>query len=139
MTVLRAMIATVPLPKWFTKPEVIEIVSGIIPYLERHLDRLDRLYSDSFLVDYTLLAMGTIVQDDRGALDYEEWVKTRKLVLPPPLSSSNQKKTLELQELNKLNEDVMTVGESESDSSSESGSSSSSSCSDESDEDMEEG
>lgn len=58
-----------------------EIFSGIAPYAERHLERIDKLHTDSFLIDFCLQSMGELSMSD--IQDYSEWEKTSKFVLPP--------------------------------------------------------
>jgi U3 small nucleolar RNA-associated protein 13 len=58
-----------------------EILEGILPYAERHFERIDKLYTNSFLVDFTLVSMGDL--ETVSVDEYVNWEKTSKLVLPP--------------------------------------------------------
>jgi U3 small nucleolar RNA-associated protein 13 len=58
-----------------------ELFSGIAPYAERHLERIDKLLTDSFLIDFCLQSMGELSLSD--IQDFSEWEKTSKFVLPP--------------------------------------------------------
>jgi len=111
MIVLRAIIMAVPI---FDKPmiqnkEVIDILSGIIPYMERHLERIDKLYMDSFILDYLVYVMsdgmdGIDVEEEEN--EYEDWVKSRKLVTAPGVKDEN--------EMDVDDDTIVTVGETSS-------------------------
>jgi U3 small nucleolar RNA-associated protein 13 len=64
---------------------VPEIFAGITPYAERHFDRLDRMYANAFLLDYTLFSMGVLDDDGSAQKEYASWESKCKLVLPPKL------------------------------------------------------
>ena len=65
-------------------PGVPEIVAGIIPYIERHYERLDRLHASSYLFDFALSSMGVIdASNDYLNEEYKKWERDSKLVLPP--------------------------------------------------------
>jgi U3 small nucleolar RNA-associated protein 13 len=48
-----------------------EIIDGLIPYTERHLTRMERLVQESYVVDYLLSEMDTLLDemDDSMAVD----------------------------------------------------------------------
>ena len=58
-----------------------EILEGIIPYSERHFERIDKLFASSYLIDFTLVSMGDMEIGD--ADEYSRWENTSKFVLPP--------------------------------------------------------
>jgi len=64
---------------------VPEILAGTIPYAERHYDRLDRMYTNSYLLDFALSSMGSLGDDDddEGDKSFAEWVSKSRFVLPP--------------------------------------------------------
>jgi len=107
---------------------VPEILAGIHPYAERHFDRLDRLCTSSFLIDFVLSEMGDLGSDDQDEA-YAKWESSSRLVLPSRTtdgrfqvggrvvvggSSLPNNGSLDAE-----SESVMTVGESDSGSSDE--------------------
>ena len=79
MLVVQAIVTTVPAADLASADGIPEILAGIVPYAERHFDRLDKLYGSTYLLDFTLSNMGALDMDE----DYEAWEKRSKLVLPP--------------------------------------------------------
>jgi hypothetical protein len=67
------------------KNGIPEILAGIIPYAERHFDRLDRLHSNSYLIDFALTGLGALDASDNSEseLEFANWQASSKLVLPP--------------------------------------------------------
>ena len=131
MLTVKAIVSSIPAQTLAAADGVPELMAGIMPYAERHFQRLDKLYTSSYLIDYTLMSMGTM--DDNIAQDYSTWEanQANKLVLPPTqLDGKIQvggtvavggitKKQLQGEGRDsKKEEDVVTVGESGSESSS---------------------
>jgi U3 small nucleolar RNA-associated protein 13 len=60
-------------PSFFEQiPTIKSLMEGIIPYTERHFQRLDRLLQRSFLLDYTLQRMEAhkeVVYDEEDTND----------------------------------------------------------------------
>jgi len=46
-------------------PDIKQLLEGLIPYTDRHLNRMDRLLQKSYILDYTLQAMQTV--SDNGS------------------------------------------------------------------------
>jgi len=128
MLTVKAIVSSIPAQQLATADGVPELMAGILPYAERHFQRLDKLYTSSYLIDYTLLSMGNL--DDNVAEDYSAWEANSKLVLPPsqvegktqvggsvlvgkPKAVNNNKDDEEREDT----DEVITVGESESSSS----------------------
>jgi U3 small nucleolar RNA-associated protein 13 len=82
LLIIKAIVSTVPAHKLAATEGVPEILAGIIPYAERHFDRLDRLHSSSYLLDFALSSMGVMDSQDDGD-DFAAWESTTRLVLPP--------------------------------------------------------
>jgi len=131
MLTVKAIVSSIPAQTLAAADGVPELMAGIMPYAERHFQRLDKLYTSSYLIDYTLMSMGTM--DDNIAQDYSTWEanQANKLVLPPTqLDGKIQvggtvavggitKKQLQGEGRDsKKEEEVLTVGESGSESSS---------------------
>jgi hypothetical protein len=83
MLVVQAIITTIPVHVLASTDGLPELFAGITPYTERHFDRLDRLYTNAFLLDYTLFSMGVIEDDGSAQTKYAEWESKSKLILPP--------------------------------------------------------
>lgn len=54
MLMLRAIVSTVPAQTLAAEDSIKELMEGIIPYTERHYDRIDGLKTDSHIIDYFL-------------------------------------------------------------------------------------
>jgi U3 small nucleolar RNA-associated protein 13 len=78
LLVIKAITASIPIHTLAATKGVPEIIAGIMSYAERHFDRLDKLYGNSFLLDFALSSMG-----DLEASNDEGWEARSKLVLPP--------------------------------------------------------
>jgi len=101
-----------------------EILEGIVPYAERHFERIDKLYANSYLVDFTLASMGDL--QTMTIDEYSDWEKTTNLVLPPKKIDGRvqiggqaligfQEPDESISTASSENE-VLTLGESDSDS-----------------------
>ena len=83
MTIINAIFTAVPANQLVLHESIPEILAGIIPYAERHFDRIDKLSASAYLVDFALSAMGILFTDDSEDKDnYTTWVSDSKLVLP---------------------------------------------------------
>ena len=82
MLTLKAIFTTKPIDELSFLNGVGTVVEGMIPYAKRHFERIDKLYSGSYLVDFTLTSMG-----DLGIVDnkeYDIWEsQCSNHVLPP--------------------------------------------------------
>ncbi|GKY90899.1 hypothetical protein MPSEU_000062700 [Mayamaea pseudoterrestris] len=125
MLVCKALVSVVPVPKLVKINGVPEIVAGIIPYAERHFDRLDRLYASTFLLDFILNSMGGIEASSDVTDDFALWESSSRLVLPPQgadgrkqvggmLVSSSKRLPLVGTPGVEDSDDLMTVGDSDS-------------------------
>lgn len=98
MWVIQAIVTTAPVEKLTSKEacetkhgSVPEIFAGITPYAERHFDRLDRLHSNTYLLDFMLtnmVSLDPILGNNDGKSedttdDFAAWEATSKPVLPP--------------------------------------------------------
>jgi U3 small nucleolar RNA-associated protein 13 len=85
MVVVKAVVTSIPVDKLANVNGVPEILAGITPYAERHFDRLDRMHTSTYLLDFTLSCLGSL--DPAGTLTSEQefasWEASSKLVLPP--------------------------------------------------------
>lgn len=134
MLTVKAIVSSIPAQTLAAADGIPELMAGIMPYAERHFQRLDKLYTSSYLIDYTLMSMGNM--DDSIAEDYSTWEanQDKKLVLPPTQVDGKiqvggtvgvgviKKKQLqgEGSDNDDEKEEVVTVGESESESESSS-------------------
>ncbi|MDG7002132.1 MAG: hypothetical protein JRN15_23780 [Nitrososphaerota archaeon] len=82
MTVCKAIFTSFPVHKLAEMAGVAEILAGIIPYAERHFDRLDRLRASSYLLDFALFSMGSL-DAPNDVNDFKRWESKSRLVLPP--------------------------------------------------------
>jgi U3 small nucleolar RNA-associated protein 13 len=86
MMVVKAIVTTISVHQLASaKNGIPEILAGIIPYAERHFDRLDRLHSNSYLIDFALTGLGALDASDNSESEQEfaDWEASSKLVLPP--------------------------------------------------------
>lgn len=87
MLLVQAIFTTIPMERLCSHSGIPEIMAGITPYAERHFERLDRLYTSTYLLDLTLSNMGELDPSDDlvedTAKQFDEWASTTKLVLPP--------------------------------------------------------
>jgi U3 small nucleolar RNA-associated protein 13 len=120
LLVIKSIVTTWPAHKLAAADGVPEILAGILPYAERHFDRLDRLYASSYLLDFALFAMGSL--DAAGAEEeFAAWESKSKLVLPPTYIDGRVQvdgKVLvghkHTQEESDDEDDVVTIGDSDS-------------------------
>jgi hypothetical protein len=94
MVTVHAVVSSTSLARLAGLEGVPEIMAGILVYAERHRDRLDRLQSSSYLLDYALNNMGSLdgPEEDAAAdaaaaagefAEWEEGAMGRRLALPP--------------------------------------------------------
>lgn len=128
MIVINAVVTAIPAAKIALSLEgVPEILAGVAPYAERHFDRLDRMVGDSYILDYTLTSMGSL----HGSANelYSEWAERSKYVLPPKEADGKiqiggslivgGKKSSGNDSDSSDEDDVVTIGESDSEANSE--------------------
>ncbi len=81
MLTVKAIFKSKPIDELSLIEGVGTIIEGMIPYAKRHFERIDKLFSGSYLVDYTLSSMGNLgIVDSK---DYDIWESQCGLVLPP--------------------------------------------------------
>merc|ERR1712226_1258749 len=83
MLVVQAITTSIPAKTLASTDGLPQILAGITPYAERHFDRLDRMYSNAFLLDYTLFSMGSLDDENSIQEDFAKWEVQSKYVLPP--------------------------------------------------------
>jgi len=81
MLAIKAIVTTKPADQLACVDGLPEVLEGIGPYAERHFQRIDKLHSSSFLIDFALMSMGNLDESDND--DYLKWEQKSKLVLPP--------------------------------------------------------
>ena len=132
MLTVRAIFSSIPVVKLASHGDhgnIPELFAGITPYSERHLDRLDKLYGSSYIIDFVLQMMGKGLEDDMdedGDDEVGDWMKSSKYVLPPNKREEEKiqlkgvvKKIRDQDERKNSDDDddeVMTVGESDTES-----------------------
>lgn len=83
-----------------------EILEGIIPYAGRHFERIDKLYTGSYLIDFTLISMGDMVEVG----DFSTWEKNVQSTTTAEYSKQlDDKVTDEIPS----DDEIMTIGESD--------------------------
>jgi U3 small nucleolar RNA-associated protein 13 len=82
LLMLKAIVTSLTVHKLASIDGAPEILAGIIPYAERHFDRLDKLHASSYLLDFALSSMG-IIEAEEDDDEFLKWEATAKLVLPP--------------------------------------------------------
>jgi U3 small nucleolar RNA-associated protein 13 len=60
--ILSAILKAFPFVKLKKIPGLLDLLNGLIPYTERHFQRVDRLAQASFLIDYSCAVMSSIQQ-----------------------------------------------------------------------------
>ena len=84
MIVVKAVVTSIPVEQLSSANGIPELLAGITPYAERHFDRLDRLHTSTYLLDFTLSCMGSLDPAEASSeKDFERWEASSKLVLPP--------------------------------------------------------
>merc|ERR1712150_47716 len=81
MLTIKAIVTTIPAARLASVEGLPEILSGIVPYAERHFQRIDKLHASSYFIDFTLHSMGNLQIEDED--EYARWEASCKLVLPP--------------------------------------------------------
>jgi U3 small nucleolar RNA-associated protein 13 len=134
MTLVKALVTSIPVDKLSSINGIPETLAGITPYAERHFDRLDRLYTSSYMLDFTLRGLGVFDGTDNDSSREQElasWEASSKLVLPPTVVDGriqiggkdyvgkNSVRTTSLAEIMDSDDaSVQTIGESSTESSS---------------------
>lgn len=90
-----------------------EILEGILPYSTRHFERIDKLYTSSYLIDYALSLLGDIGDIE----DFLLWDKTTQASQLNILNGSNTSNNNVSEFIS--DDEVLTIGESDSDESSD--------------------
>jgi len=125
MITIRAIFSSIPVAKLASNGDhgnIPELLAGIAPYAERHLDRLDKLYGSSYMVDFVLHMMGKGLDDDEEEEDDEvnKWLTTSKYVLPPDKKAEQKIQLKGVVKKGKLMEEsddeVVTIGDSDTES-----------------------
>lgn len=120
MLVIRAIVSVLPAEKLAGSDGVPEILAGVTPYAERHFERLDRLFSSSYLLDFALFSMGSLDDATADHADFTTWETQSKLLLPPEhvdgivgaiIRDRGQSKNVSDDD----DDDMSTVGDSDSD------------------------
>lgn len=65
---LHALFCAIPPFSLVAAPQVTEMLEGLLPYSERHLERLDRLHQDAHILPYTHATMSFMNADPDTAL-----------------------------------------------------------------------
>jgi U3 small nucleolar RNA-associated protein 13 len=120
LTTLRAIVTTVRADRLAAMDDIPEILGGIQPYAERHFDRVDRLFANSYLLDFILFSMGSV--DDGKKDEYSVWESSSRLVTPPKYMDGRIQiggKTVTMgtllaahQDDRESDNDIVTIGES---------------------------
>lgn len=71
--------STVTRPSTLAAAELRGLIATLLPYTQRHLDRLDRLQISTYLVDTTVYAMRGLLPNDKETLAEEEDSRQRLL------------------------------------------------------------
>jgi len=85
MTLVKAIVTTVPVDQLSSTDTIPETLTGITPYAERHFNRLDQLYTNSYMLDFILVGSGVVTDADEESTEDEllAWQASSRLVLPP--------------------------------------------------------
>jgi len=86
MLVVHAILTTVTVDKLCSAPGIPEIMASISPYAERHFERIDKLYTSTYFLDFVLSNMGEVTPSQdatESERQFDDWAATSKLVLPP--------------------------------------------------------
>ncbi|BBN19124.1 U3 small nucleolar RNA-associated protein 13 [Marchantia polymorpha subsp. ruderalis] len=83
-------------------PGIRELLEGILPYSQRHFSRIDRLTRSTFLLDFVLSSMSSLLpSEDKRLLTIEPEVEPdiEHATFEPPLDSANRKRDAMLEEV----------------------------------------
>jgi U3 small nucleolar RNA-associated protein 13 len=118
MLVVKTIFAVIPVAKLAATDGIPEIMAGLMPYAERHFTRLDRLYGNSYLLDFTLHSIGALIPEEEDATKWEG--NESFLSLPKRFGNEieqvSRKNEGEKAQLQDSDNDILTIGESDSDS-----------------------
>lgn len=123
MTMVQAIVTSIPVAELSGAAGIPEILAGITPYAERHFDRVDRLYTNSYVLDFALTSMGDLDPklDQSSEQEFLSWEKSSKLVLPPTFVDGRiqiggaaviGRSTLERDTSEDEDDEVRTIGDS---------------------------
>lgn len=79
---IQAVVTTVPAHQLAATAGIPEILAGIIPYAERHFERIDRLHASSYILDFALSSMG-VFEASKIENDFAKWESSTRFALPP--------------------------------------------------------
>lgn len=120
LLVVKAIVSTCAPGNLASIDGVPELLAGIVPYAERHFERLDRLLTSSYLLDFTLAAMGDLEELDRETQlkELSRWEANIKYVLPPKEVDGRTQvggRTVVGRTDDSDTDEVVTLGDSETD------------------------
>lgn len=85
LSMVKMIVSTISIERLVAEDEVPEIIAGMIPYIERHFQRLDRLHTSCYLVDFVALNMGIMDMDEDDENLFTKWEATSEF---KPLTGS---------------------------------------------------
>ena len=85
LLIVRAITSSLPIHELAAIDGLPEITAAIVPYAERHFERLDRLHESSFLLEYVLGSMGGSPHSN-FAEDLAKWEMQSQFVLPSTIA-----------------------------------------------------
>lgn len=94
----------------------LQLLESILPYTERHLQRIDLLLQKSFLIDYTLERMDTLLPEDEEITEAPEQKSPNILTWydeDKEEQEGQQERTVEIQEVEEVVDDMLQDGEQE--------------------------
>ena len=130
LLMVKAVVKSIPIHKLVAIKGVPEILAGIVPYAERHFERIDKLHADSFILDFALHSMGYLESDTVKDHDneFKKWEERSKPVLPSAavdgrvqIGGATVVGTMTATSDEVMAEDVVTLGDSDSSDESDSG------------------
>ena len=80
MLTVKAIVTSFPIDELARVDGLATVLSGIAPYAERHFERIDKLHTNSFLIDFALSSMGDLKEESE---EFAQWERSSKFVLPP--------------------------------------------------------
>ena len=91
MMMVRSILRCIPVTKNMSKEkasrtttEILEICAGIMLYAEIHMERLDKLYGNSFMINLVLHYMGKGLDSEEEENDVmKKWERSNAYFLPP--------------------------------------------------------
>lgn len=118
MLTVHAIIASIRADQLVDIEGLTTVLDGIAPYADRHFERLDKLLTSSYLLDFTLHSMGDLEMEENIA-DFTAWEANQKLIMPPKIIDGKieigERRTIDEEDISE--DEVMTIGDSDSESS----------------------